>query len=140
MTHAEHVLREASKSFNVEFGTDAPYQMVWIGAARIGFAGQPSIVVELNAKSRDTSALVPIARQQAYRELVTCGINPDCLAVSPIVGVWRRLRFTDRNESSKTLGKNKMGNRLRFTFEITDKSAINVIRECFPRSYEGAPL
>lgn len=112
----EEIIRQTSKSFAVTWGTMAPFQLGGVRVGRIGFADIP--VVTCTVYAADTSSIVPTVRAYVYKELETMGLPSDGVELAPTVQRGRRRKFVDRNESSPTLGKNKMGYELRFTFEI----------------------
>ena len=117
----ERLLRELAASSSCRFGTTAPYELGPVRVRRIGFADIPVVEVPVYCRSKDISALVPIVRQHVFGELETALIPSRILAFRPGVSVGRRRRFTDRNESSPTLGKTKVGEYIEFRFEIDAK-------------------
>ena len=60
-------------------------------------------------------------RQYVFGELESALIPSRILAFVPGVSVGRRRRFIDRNESSPTLGKTKVGEYVEFRFDIDPK-------------------
>ena len=119
-TETEHIGREIAKSLFINWGTTAPFQVIGeIYIQKIGYAGIPIIGIKIACK--DCRDLVAIARQMIYRELEVCGLESEIIEFTPTVGSenqGRRYKFTDTNESSLTLGKNKYGILYHFHFEI----------------------
>lgn len=133
------LIRATSKSLCVSWGTTAPYSAGTVRCCRVGYADIPCVEVVIFHKYEDN--LTAIARQLVYRELEACGLCSDCLALTPMVGkASRRRKVTDRNESSRAFGKNKMLSECTYRFEITDRDAIPAIRNCLPRSFGGSKL
>ena len=121
MEQHERLLRDLAASSACQFGTNAPYELGPVQVKKVGFANIPVVEVGGFCRSRDLSALVPIVRQHAYGELESAMIPSRILAFRPTVSVGRRRRFTDRNESSLSLGKTKVGEYVEFRFEIDAK-------------------
>jgi hypothetical protein len=121
MDHDERLLRKLATSSCFRFGTNAPYELGPVRVRRVGFAGIPVVEVPVYRRSRDISAIVPIVRQHVFGELESALIPSRILAFTPGVSVGRRHRFIDRNESSLTLGKTKVGEYVEFRFEIDSK-------------------
>jgi hypothetical protein len=118
MEKNERLLRALAASSACRFGTTAPYELGAVCVRRIGFAEIPVVEVAVFCRSKDISALVAIVRQHAYGELESALIPSRILAFRPGVSIGRRRRFTDRNESSPSLGKTKVGEHVEFRFEI----------------------
>lgn len=116
----ETLIRDASSSLCVRWGTDAPFAIGQVRAERIGYADIPCVVVTVDCRDEDVSALVPIVRQRVFAELAERRWANTVLRVSPTVQRNRRRRFIDGNESSPSFGKHKFGNDHRFSFEIVD--------------------
>jgi len=107
-----------SGSSGITFGTTAAYAIIRLPYLdRIGFADIPVVGVSI-VSPVDTGTITPIARQLVFRKLAECGVPFQAVKLVPTVGRSRRTRFKDENESSKTLGKNKMGDVLDYHFEI----------------------
>ena len=121
MEPREHLLRELAASSACRFGTMVPYELGALQVRKVGFAAIPVVEVAVFCRSKDISALVPIVRQHVYNELESLLIPSRILAFRPTVSGGRRRRFTDRNESSPTLGKTKAGEYVEFRFEIDAK-------------------
>lgn len=117
----ERLLRELATSSACRFGTTVPYELGPVLVKKVGFAAIPVVEVAVFCRSKDISALVPIVRQHVYGELESALIPSRILAFRPTVSVGRRRKFTDRNESSPTLGKTKVGEDVEFRFEIDAK-------------------
>ena len=117
----ERLLRELAASSGCRFGTTAPYELGPVRVRRVGFAEIPVVEVPVFCRSRDVSALVPVVRQHVFGELESALIPSRILAFVPDVSVGRRRRFIDRNESSPTLGKTKVGEYVEFRFDIDSK-------------------
>jgi len=114
----EQTIRTVAASFNIDCGTNAPYQMVGdVYIEKIGFGQIP--VVGINIIGKEIESLVNIARQVVFREVVSQGVSPHALQIRPTVcKESRKRKFVDCNESSPSFGKNKMGHEIRFHFEI----------------------
>ncbi len=117
----ERLLRELAASSSFSFGTAAPYELGPVQVRRVGFADIPVVEVSVFCRRKDVSALVPVVRQHVYGELESALIPSRILAFAPGVSIGRRRRFTDRNESSPTLGKTKVGEYVEFRFDIDPK-------------------
>jgi hypothetical protein len=101
-------------STGIRFGTSAPFAIGRVGPDRIGFADYPMISVDMLGK--DSSALVPIARQLAMIAAAVNGLYLD-MGV-PSVKIGRETMATDQNPSSPSVGKRKRLKSLIFMFEI----------------------
>jgi len=113
----EKVLRAIHASPNITMGTTMPFQLGRMTISHVGFADIPMIGMEMWAPSSE--GLTAIVRQQVYAELKSAGISHEVIAFTPSVGRGRRRKFVDCNQSSLTLGKNKMGYEWLWHFEIT---------------------
>lgn len=118
LSESEELLRDIHKSLVIRFGTTAPFAIGAVRAEKRGFASIPMVVVDVDCRDEDVSALVPIVRQRVFGELAERGWNDHHIAFKPMVQRNRRRRFTDQNESSESFGKNKFGNQHLFSFEI----------------------
>lgn len=116
----ETLIRDISSSLCIRWGTDAPFAIGQVRAERIGYADIPCVVVTVDCRDEDVSALVPIVRQRVFGELAERGWANTVVRVAPSAQRNRRRRFVDSNESSPSFGKNKFGNEHRFSFEILD--------------------
>lgn len=113
----EKLLREASQSFGIDWGTTAPFSLGEIYIKRIGFGNIP--VIGMIVMGVDIATMVPIVRQIIFRELDLAGIDTKEIKFSPTATISSRKRkFVDSNESSPTKGKNKMGHEIDLRFEI----------------------
>jgi len=130
----ERLLRQLATSDCCRFGTTAPYEPGSVQMRRVGFADIPVVEVPVFCRRQDISALVPIVRQHVFGELESALIPSRILTFTPSVSVGRRRRFTDRNESSPTLGKTKVGEYVEFRFEI-DSKHLDLFE--WPRPTEG---
>jgi hypothetical protein len=130
----ERFLRDLTTSSLWQFGTTAPYELGPVQVKRVGFAGIPVVEVPVFCRRQDISAVVPVVRQYVFGELESALIPSRILAFVPTVSVGRRRRFTDRNESSPTLGKTKVGEYVEFRFEI-DAKHVDLFE--WPRPNEG---
>lgn len=116
--NTDDVLREASASSCITFGTTAAYVAENPYVKRIGFANIPVVGV-LIISNVDTRDMTPIARQIVFRKLRECNIPIGSLKLTPTVACSSRKRkFTDANTSSPTHGKKKVGREMDFHFEI----------------------
>jgi hypothetical protein len=134
MTPNERLLRELATSSCCRFGTAAPYELGPVQVRRVGFARIPVVEVPVFCRHQDISALVPIVRQHVFTELESAMIPSRILAFTPGVSIGRRRRFIDRNESSPTLGKTRVGEYVEFRFEI-DSKHVDLFE--WPRPTEG---
>ncbi len=118
MSVDEQLLKAAHNSLCIRWGTTGPYAIGRVTAERIGYAQDPCVVVTVTCRDEDLSSLVPITRQRVYRELAERGWTPDDIEFRPSTQRGRRRRFVDENESSESLGRNKMGSEYRFSFRM----------------------
>ena len=81
----------------------------------------PSWRWRCSAVARTSPLSSPCVRQHVFGELESALIPSRILAFVPGVSVGRRRRFIDRNESSPTLGKTKVGEYVEFRFDIDPK-------------------
>jgi hypothetical protein len=133
---SDRLLRAMSASQSIEFGTDAPYAFEPVGFARIGFADIPALGFIGHLRSRDLTALVPMARQHIIRAAVARDMPVHALELRVHLGTESRERmFTDQNEGSKTTGKRKRGSVVRFHLEIIDRACIKAFSDAFGRVY-----
>lgn len=117
----EVIIRETAKSTAINWGTNAPFEIVGsIQIRKVGFAGDHVVRIQIACKDESLSALTPVARQIVFRELETHGLESEILEYTPSVGCEssRRYKFTDCNESSPTKGERKYGKLRHWTFRI----------------------
>ena len=115
----EKFLRAVHADSAISWRTTAPYDLGNVEICRIGFAGDPVVLVQVRCRADDVSSLVPIVRQYVFFELQTAGVSNEAVMFVPSVSlVDRKRKFVDRNESSPTKGKNKMGNVNDYKFRI----------------------
>jgi hypothetical protein len=110
------LLKRATASSFVTWGTTMPFQLGSLRVERIGYADMPVVGMTTYAPSPD--GMTPIVRQHIYFELASAGISHEVIKFTPTVGIGRRRRFVDCNQSSESLGKNKMGREQQWHFEI----------------------
>lgn len=115
---SEDLLRAASRSLAIRWGTDAPYSIGHVSAEKVGYAQIPSVVVSVICRDEDVPALVPIVRQRVFAELAERGWPDEQIEFRPNVQRGRRRKFTDENESSESHGRAKFGVEQRFRFEM----------------------
>ena len=117
----DELVRGVAASLTISWHTDAPYSIGLVKAERIGFADIPCVVVYVDCKPEDVSAIVPIVRQRVFAELAERGWDNHVVDLKPSVQQNRRRKFLDGNSRSKSFRKAKFGNEHRFTFEIVDR-------------------
>jgi hypothetical protein len=135
----ERLLKQVHSSLLVTFGTNAPYALGKVSAAKIGFASTPVVTVSVWCQQHVVGALVPVVRQRVYRELAERGWTPDDIDFCPSLGGSYRWRlFTDENPASPSCGKRKRGCALELHFEMGHELA----EVAFPRwagSFQALP-
>lgn len=116
-TH-EDLLRAATRSLCVHWGTNAPYSIGRVSAERIGYAQTPCVVVTATCRGEDVDVLVPILRQRVFGELAERGWGDEHIAFRPTVQRGRRRKFVDDNTASASHGRDKFGIEHRYSFEM----------------------
>ena len=126
--NTDELIKRASESLAIRFGTSVPYAIGRVQPFERGFAHIRSITVSVDVPERGVSALVPIARQVIAAELASRGFTLDSVALSPMIGSRSLFEggrdtgvFANENESADCpVGARKRGSRLYYHFEITD--------------------
>ena len=134
--NTETLIKRASESLAVTFGTTVPYAIGRVAPFERGFAHIKSITVSVDVPEHSLNALVPIARQVVASELASHGFTLDSVALSPCVGERSGFEggrstgmFLNENESADCpVGARKRGTRYFYHFEITDPNLVSAIR------------
>lgn len=114
----DNLLRHLAISQCCRFGTTAPFTLGEIQIQKVGFAQIPVIGMQVICPAAASRSMTPIVRSLVFMELETAGLTNEAVEFVPRVSTGKYRKFVDINESSPTLGKNKMGYEYTFSFEI----------------------
>lgn len=114
------MLRAMSGSRCISFGTDAPHATLGrVGFRFVGYAQYARVGFDTYALARDTSALVPIARQHIMRACSEAGL--DLAGLDLLIHTsasTREFVRQDVNATSKTSGRRRRFVRVSFALDV----------------------
>ena len=132
----DDLIKRASESLAITFGTNVPYAIGRVAPFERGFAHIRSITVSVDVPERGRNALVPIARQVVAAELASHGFTLDSVELRPTTGERSLFEggkssgmFHNENASADcAIGARKRGLRLFYHFEVCDPNLVAAIR------------